>query len=93
MSDPDAHGIIRGCCGDTMEFFLRLERAKIEGVTFVTDGRESAIACASMLARMLKGLSLEEAGGIQPEKLAAALDGLPNAKEHCGNPSPTGEDR
>jgi nitrogen fixation NifU-like protein len=83
MSDPDAHGIIRGCCGDTMEFFLRLQGDTIEGVTFVTDGRESAIACASMLCKTVQGMSLEEAGSIQPEGLVAALGGLPKAKEHC----------
>jgi nitrogen fixation NifU-like protein len=49
MSEPDAHGIIHGCCGDTMEIYLRLNGDRIEEATFTTDGRESAIACASGL--------------------------------------------
>ena len=83
MSGPDAHGIIRGCCGDTMEIYLRLGGDRIEKATFVTDGSESAIACASVLTKMVRGMSLEEAGKIRPEDLIAALDGLPKTKVHC----------
>ena len=51
MPDPDAYGIIHGCCGDTMEIYLRLNGDRIEEATFMTDGRESAIACASVLSK------------------------------------------
>ena len=83
MPDPDAYGIIHGCCGDTMEIYLRLNGDRIEEATFTTDGRESAIACASVLTKTVRGLSLGEAGKIRPEDLVAALDGLPAAKVHC----------
>ncbi len=83
MPDPDACGIIHGCCGDTMEIYLRLDGNKIEEATFATDGRESAIACGSMLTKMVRGMSLEETDEIVPEDLTAALDGLPEAKVHC----------
>ena len=83
MPDPDACGIIHGCCGDTMEIYLRLDGDKIEEATFATDGRESAIACGSMLTKMVRGMPLEEADKIVPEDLAAALGGLPEAKAHC----------
>jgi len=85
MSEPDAHGIIHGCCGDTMEIYLRLNGDRIEEATFTTDGRESAIACASMLTKTVRGLSLEEADKIRPEDVIAALDGLPEAKVHCAH--------
>ncbi len=85
MSDPDAYGIIHGCCGDTMEIYLRLDGDRIEEATFATDGRESAIASGSVLTKMVWGMSLEEAGKIRPEDLIAALDGLPKAKVHCAN--------
>lgn len=83
MPDPDAYGIIHGCCGDTMEIYLRLNGNKIKEATFATDGRESAIACGSLLTKMVRGMSLEEADKIVPEDLTAALDGLPEAKVHC----------
>ena len=83
MPDPDAHGIIHGCCGDTMEIYLRLDGDRIEEATFTTDGRESATACASVLTKTVRGLSLGEAAKVKPEDLVAALDGLPTAKIHC----------
>lgn len=83
MPEPDAHGVIHGCCGDTMEIYLRLDGDRIEEATFTTDGRESAIACASVLTKIVRGLSLGETGKIRPEDVIAALDGLPEAKVHC----------
>jgi nitrogen fixation NifU-like protein len=85
MPDPDACGIIHGCCGDTMEIYLRLNGDRIREATFTTDGHESAIACASILTQTVRGLSLEEAYKIKPEDVIAALDGLPEAKIHCAH--------
>jgi nitrogen fixation NifU-like protein len=83
MSKPDTCGIIHGCCGDTMEIYLRLDGNRIAKATFMTDGRESAVACANVLCTMVFGLSRTEAGRIKPEDVIAALDGLPPAKVHC----------
>ncbi len=85
MSEPDTHGIIYGSCGDTMEIYLRLDGDKIEEATFTTDGRESAIACASVLTKTVRGLLLGEVGKIRLEDVIAALDGLPEAKVHCAH--------
>ncbi|MBN1814961.1 MAG: iron-sulfur cluster assembly scaffold protein [Anaerolineae bacterium] len=83
MDGPDAWGIIHGCCGDTMEIYLRLDGGRIAGATFMTDGHESAIACANVLCGMVRGLSRAEADRIKPEDVIVALDGLPPAKVHC----------
>jgi nitrogen fixation NifU-like protein len=83
MPDPDAQGIIHGCCGDTMEIYLRLDGDHIQEATFATDGAESAKACASVLTQMLRGLSLQQASKVAPEDLIAALNGLPKPKVHC----------
>ncbi|MBN1317246.1 MAG: iron-sulfur cluster assembly scaffold protein [Anaerolineales bacterium] len=83
MEGADAAGIVHGCCGDTMEIFLRLDNGNIQEAAFMTDGRESAIACASMLTRLVKGMSLDKANKLTPEVLITALDGLPPAKVHC----------
>ncbi|MGC9395914.1 MAG: NUDIX domain-containing protein [Anaerolineae bacterium] len=83
MSDPDAVGIIHGCCGDTMEIYLRLDNGRVKEAAFMTDGHESAIACANLLCTMAHGLSLKEAAEIRPEALSDALGGLPKAKLHC----------
>jgi nitrogen fixation NifU-like protein len=80
---PDAHKILRGPCGDTMEIYLRLDKERISDVTFMTDGCGPSIACGSMLTTMVQGISLEEASTIEPEDLLAALDGLPEGSAHC----------
>jgi nitrogen fixation NifU-like protein len=83
MDGPDAWGTIHGCCGDTMEIYLRLDGGRIAEATCMTDGRESAVACANVLCKMVCGLSRAEAGRITPEDVIAALDGLPPARVHC----------
>lgn len=83
MSVPDARGIVHGWCGDTMEVYLRLNGARIEEATFMTDGCGPTVACGSVLTTMVRGMSLEEAGEITPENLIAALDGLPEESLHC----------
>jgi len=83
MAGPDAYGIVRGECGDTIEIYLRLNGERIKEVTFMTDGCGSSVACGSMLTRLVQGMSLEEADQIEPEDLIAALDGLPEENTHC----------
>ena len=83
MPEPDARGIVHGWCGDTMEVYLRLNGERIEQASFMTDGCGPTVACGSTLTTMVCGMSLEEARGITPEDLLAALDGLPEESVHC----------
>ncbi|MBN1811928.1 MAG: iron-sulfur cluster assembly scaffold protein [Anaerolineae bacterium] len=83
MPEPDACGIVHGWCGDTMEIYLRLNGERIEQASFMTDGCGPTVACGSTLTTMVQGLSLQEAGGITPESLLEALDGLPEESVHC----------
>jgi nitrogen fixation NifU-like protein len=83
MPEPDSHGLVHGWCGDTMEIYLRLNGARIEEATFMTDGCGATLACGSMLTQMVTGISLEEASEIRPQDLLSALDGLPEENVHC----------
>jgi len=83
MPEPDAHGLVQGWCGDTMEIYLRLNGERIEEATFMTDGCGATIACGSMLTQRVTGKSLEEVGELLPEDLIEALNGLPEENEHC----------
>jgi nitrogen fixation NifU-like protein len=83
MPEPDAHGLVKGWCGDTMEVYLRMKGGRIEKATFMTDGCGATLACGSMLTQMVKGISLEEAGEVQAEDLLKALGGLPEENVHC----------
>lgn len=83
MAEADAYGRVRGRCGDTMEIYVRLDEERITKITFMTDGCGPSVACGSMLTALIQGMSLEEAGEIEPRDLIAALDGLPEESAHC----------
>jgi nitrogen fixation NifU-like protein len=85
MRGPDAHGLVHGWCGDTMEIYLRLDGERIGGATFVTDGCGPTVACGSMLTTMVQGMSLQEASEVRPKDLLEALDGLPKENAHCAD--------
>jgi len=83
MPEPDECGVVHGSCGDTMEVYLRLNGERIEQACFMTDGCGPTVACGSTLTTMVRGMSLQEAGGIMPKDLLEALDGLPEESVHC----------
>lgn len=83
LPDADAHGLVEGWCGDTMEIFLRLNGDTIEEATFTTDGCGATLACGSMLTQMVTGMKVEKAEWVLPKDLINALDGLPEESEHC----------
>ena len=83
IENPDALGEVKGPCGDTMKISLRIEDRKIRDACFWTDGCGATIACGSMLTKMIKGETIEEASAITSEKLINALGGLPEEHLHC----------
>ena len=83
MKDPDSVGIITGSCGDTMEFYLKVNRKTITEVQFMTDGCAPTIACGSMLTKMVKDKTFKVVSSIKNQDLITALDGLPEENKHC----------
>jgi nitrogen fixation NifU-like protein len=85
LARPDAYALVKGRCGDTMEIFLLLDGDTIAHASFTTDGCGATVACGSMLTKMAKGLSLSDAGAIEPKQLCEALGGLPDDHLHCAD--------
>lgn len=85
LENPDGSAEIGSiACGDALKFMFKLdENGKISEARFKTFGCASAIASASALTEMVKGMTVEEAETITNQDIAEFLGGLPDAKMHC----------
>lgn len=83
LEDFNGHAKITGPCGDTMEFWLKVENDKIKEVSFVTDGCGPSIASGSMTTCLAEGKTIKDALSISQQDVLAALESLPKDHEHC----------
>ncbi len=71
-------------CGDMLKLTFKLDKdGRIADVKFKTFGCASAIASASIMTEMVKGLTIEEAEKITNKDIVDKLGGLPEQKMHC----------
>lgn len=83
LEDFNGHAKITGPCGDTMEFWLKVQDGKIKKVSFITDGCGPSIASGSMTTCLAEGKTPIEANQISQQDVIEALEGLPKDHEHC----------
>lgn len=83
LDEPDGRGKVTGWCGDSMQIDLRLAGEIIQEARFTTDGCKATIACGSMVTRLVRLKTLNEANNITAGALLAALEGIPKDHEHC----------
>ena len=87
-SIEDANVVVQAgdpTCGDALVIFLKIEDGIIHDIKFLIKGCGAAIATSSMATELIMGKSLDEVLMLNDEKIAAALDGLPEEKMHCSN--------
>ncbi|MCL4503895.1 MAG: Fe-S cluster assembly protein NifU [Deltaproteobacteria bacterium] len=85
LENPDGEALVGNiACGDALKLTFKLdENGKIVDARFKTFGCASAIASASAMTEMVKGMTIEEAAKITDEDIANYLGGLPKEKIHC----------
>jgi len=87
-SIEDANVVVQAgdpSCGDALVFFIKIENDIIHDIKFLIKGCGAAIATSSMATELVMGRHLDEVIAINDQKIAAALDGLPEGKMHCSN--------
>lgn len=74
-------------CGDLLKIWLKFREEKgrrvIDQATYQTFGCQTALAVASVAAKLIQGRTAEEALALTGEDLAAPLGELPPMKIHC----------
>ncbi len=85
LDTPDGHSEVGSPqCGDAMFLDIDIDdKGRIADIAFKTFGCAGAIASASALTEMVRGLPIEEALGIRNSQIAEFLGGMPPEKFHC----------
>ena len=83
IENADSQVSITGVCGDTVEMYLAIKDGRIDDIKFMTDGCGATVACASYVARVVKGKTIEEALLMKPEDVDSYFEGLPEESKHC----------
>ncbi|KAB0667722.1 iron-sulfur cluster assembly scaffold protein [Oryzomonas japonica] len=72
-------------CGDALVFFIKIENDMIRDIKFLIKGCGAAIATSSIATELVMRKTLDEVLTLNDQKIATALDGLPEEKMHCSN--------
>jgi len=84
LSDADAFAEeTNPVCGDRLRLSLRISKGRIDAARFLAYGCPPTLACGSVLAEMLEGMSIAAAQQLARNDIVHALGGLPSRKQHA----------
>ncbi len=72
-------------CGDRLGLSLRIREGRIEAARFLAYGCPPTLACGSVLAEMLEGMTVKVALELTRKQVVSALGGLPTRKQHAAS--------
>ena len=72
-------------CGDRLRLSLRIRNGRIDAARFMAYGCAPTLACGSVLAEMLEGMSLNQATRITRQEIVEVLGGLSPQKQHAAS--------
>jgi NifU-like protein involved in Fe-S cluster formation len=70
-------------CGDRIRLSLSIDKDQVTEARFLAYGCAATLACGSVLAEMVSGRSIAEAGMISRTDIINRLGGLPRRKHHA----------
>ena len=70
-------------CGDRLRLSLRIRDGRIDAAKFLAYGCPPTLACGSVLAEMIDGMTIKEAMKLTRKEIVEALEGLPGSKQHA----------
>jgi Mrp family chromosome partitioning ATPase len=74
---------ITGPCGDTMEFWIKIQDERITRCTFTTDGCGNSAACGTAACTLASGAPEPVAFALEPADVLALLPEFPDDSKHC----------
>jgi nitrogen fixation protein NifU and related proteins len=84
IADADASAQLENpACGDVLKLTLKVSGEQIVDIRFKARGCVPAMACGSALTSLVKGKTLSEARGLQPDDLVKTVGGVPEASTHA----------
>ncbi|HNY13006.1 MAG TPA: iron-sulfur cluster assembly scaffold protein [Candidatus Wallbacteria bacterium] len=83
MNDPTASAYLTGPCGDSMEFYLVVDKGKITDIKYYTGGCGATRACAQMAAYLANDRTINEALCVSAGEIINRLEVLPDDHLHC----------
>lgn len=84
LNDANATSRYTGPCGDTMEFFLKINNEGIiNDARFQTNGCNPTIASGSQTTLLIIGKTIENAKSLTSDDIMKAIGKLPPENSHC----------
>ncbi len=85
LTNPDGTGRVGNpACGDVMQVQIKVENSRLKDIKFKTYGCVAAVAMSSMMTKLAKGRTIEEAKKMTKQDIVDALGGdVPPIKIHC----------
>jgi len=84
LEDADGYALIGDpSCGDQMKLWIKVREGEIADIKFKSFGCPGAIATSSMCTVMAAGKTVAEAKLLTDDDVIAALEGIPEHKQHC----------
>ena len=83
MRDASSRAKYKGPCGDLVEIWLRIDGGKIRKASYITSGCDYSNACCSAAAKLVEGMTPDEAKNITQAAILKKVGPVPEDHRHC----------